>query len=137
MGKRAQLVREQAAKRKIDAQLVASQLHVRTQVNQAHIRRRTAELSVETALAAMDQSAESLRIIENRYKAGLATITDLLRAEDAERQGQFNYWHAVYGNAMAYAEQLYATGTLTPDVAEDLQLGFCYRVVCLPLPRRC
>ena len=51
----------------------------------------------------MDQSAESLRILKNRYDAGLATITDLLRAEDAERQSQSNYWHAVYGNAMAYA----------------------------------
>ncbi|MDR3776433.1 MAG: TolC family protein [Terracidiphilus sp.] len=121
MGKRAQLAREHAAKQKIDAQLIASQLHVRTQVNQAHIRRQTAELSVDSARAAMDQSAESLRILKNRYKVGLATITDLLRAEDAERQSQSNYWHAVYGNAMAYAEQLYATGTLTPDAAEDLQ----------------
>ena len=69
----------------------------------------------------MDQSAESLRILMNRYDAGLATITDLLRAEDAERQSQSNYWHAVYGNVMAYSELLYATGTLTPDAAEDLQ----------------
>jgi outer membrane protein TolC len=69
----------------------------------------------------MDQSAESLRILKNRYDAGLATITDLLRVEDAERQSQFNYWHAVCGNAMAYSELLYATGTLTPDAAEELQ----------------
>ena len=91
------------------------------EVSQAHIRRRTAELSLETAQAALDQSAESLRILKNRYGAGLANITDLLRAEDAERQSQSNYWHAVYGNAMAYAELLYATGTLTPAAAEDLQ----------------
>jgi len=121
LGKRGQLARESAAKEKIDAQLAASQLHVRTEVNQAHIHRQTAELSLETARAAMDQSEESLRILKNRYNAGLATITDLLRAEDAERQSQSNYWHAVYGNAMAYAEQLYATGTLTPDAAEELQ----------------
>ena len=38
----------------------------------------------------MDQSSESLRILKNRYGAGLATITDLLRAEDAERQSQTN-----------------------------------------------
>jgi outer membrane protein TolC len=94
---------------------------MRTEVSQAHIHRQTAELSMETARAAMDQSAESLRILKNRYSAGLATITDLLRAEDAERQSQSNYWHAVYGNAMAYAELLYATGTLTPDAAEELQ----------------
>ena len=115
------LRRRPQQKQKIDAQLSASQQHVRLEVSQAHIRRQTAELSLETAQAAMDQSAESLRIVKNRYGAGLATITDLLRAEDAERQSQSNYWHAVYGNAMAYAELLYATGTLTPDAAEDLQ----------------
>jgi outer membrane protein TolC len=69
----------------------------------------------------MDQSAESLRILKNRYGAGLAAITDLLRAEDAERQSESSYWHAVYQSAMAYAELLYATGTLTPDAAEGLQ----------------
>jgi outer membrane protein TolC len=121
LGKRGELERESAAKQKIDAQLAASQLHVRTEVNQAHIHRQTAELSLETAHAAMDQSVESLRVLKNRYGAGLATITDLLRAEDAERQSQSSYWHAVYSNAMAYAELLYATGTLTADAAEELQ----------------
>src|ERR1017187_7279504 len=121
IGKRAQLARESAAKQKIDAQVTASQQHLRLQVSQAHIYRQTAALSLETARAAMDQSAESLRILKNRYGAGLATITDLLRAEDAERQSQSNYWHAVYGNAIAYAELLFAIGTLTPDTAEELQ----------------
>ncbi len=121
LGKRVQLAQQTAAKQKIDAQLSASQQHVRLEVSQAHIHRRTAQLSLETAQAALDQSAESLRILKNRYGAGLANITDLLRAEDAERQSQSNYWHAVYGNAMAYAQLLYATGTLTPAAAEDLQ----------------
>ncbi len=120
-GRRAQLARESAAKQRIDAQLAASRQHVRIEVSQAHIHRQTAMLSLETARAAMDESVESLRILKNRYGAGLATITDLLRAEDAEGQSQSNYWHAVYGNAMAYAELLYATGTLTPDAAEELQ----------------
>jgi outer membrane protein len=121
VGKRAQLARESAAKQKIDAQLAATQQHLRLEVSQAHIHRQTAALQLETAQAALDQSAESLRILKNRYGAGLSTITDLLRAEDAERQSQSNYWHAVYGNAMAYSELLYATGTLTPDAAEELQ----------------
>ena len=119
--KRAQLAKEKAAKARVDAQLKAYQQQVRLQVNQAHIQRQTAELSLETARAAIDQAAESLRILKNRYGAGLATMTDLLRAEDAEREAQTNYWHAVYGNTLAYAQQLFATGTLTPDAAEDLQ----------------
>ena len=120
-GKRAQLSSERAAKQRIDAQAASYQQQVRLQVSQAHIHLQTAALSVATARAALAQSAESLRILKNRYSAGLATITDLLRAEDAERQSQTSYWHAVYGNAMAYTEVLYATGKLTPDAAEELQ----------------
>lgn len=121
LAKRAQLAREKAAKSLVNSHLNAYRQQVGLQVSQAHIQRQTAELSLETARAAIDQAAESLRILKNRYGAGLATITDLLRAEDAEREAQTNYWHAVYGNAMAYAQLLFATGTLTPGAAEDLQ----------------
>jgi outer membrane protein len=121
LGKRANLAREVAAKQRIDAQLSGIQQHVRLEVSRAHIHRKTAELLLETARAAMDQSAESLRILKNRYGAGLATITDLLRSEDAQRQSQSSYWHAVYENATAYAQLLYATGMLSADAAEELQ----------------
>jgi outer membrane protein TolC len=121
LGKRAELEREKAKKQRADAQLATYQQQVRLAVSQAYIHRKTAELSMETARAAMGQSAESLRILRNRYTAGLATITDLLRGEDAERESQSNYWHSVYGNASAYTELLYATGNLTPDAAEELQ----------------
>lgn len=119
--KRSQLAKERATKARVDAQLSKCQQQVRMQVSQAHIQRKTAELSLETARTAIDQATESLRILRNRYGAGLATITDLLRAEDAEREAQANYWQAVYGNALAYAQQLFATGTLTADAAEELQ----------------
>jgi outer membrane protein TolC len=121
IGKRAGLARENAAKLKIDAQLAQSRQNVRLEVSRAHIQQKTAELSLEAARAAMDQAAESLRILKNRYGAGLATMTDLLRAEDAERASQTNYWRAVYGNNLAHAGLLYATGTLTPEAAEELQ----------------
>jgi outer membrane protein len=121
IGKRAQLAHENAAKANISAQVESYRQRVRVEVSQAHIQRETARQSMETARAAIDQATESLRILKNRYEAGLATITDLLRAEDAERQSQTNYWHAVYGNTMAYAQLLFATGTLTPEAAEDLQ----------------
>ena len=119
--RRAQLQQQKAAQLRVDAQKSTADQQMRLQVSQAHIARQTASLSLDTARAAVDQSTESLRILRNRYNAGLATITDLLAAEDAERQAQTNYWHAVYGNAVAYAQLLFATGTLTPDAAEDLQ----------------
>ncbi|MGC9159511.1 MAG: TolC family protein [Terracidiphilus sp.] len=121
LGKHAQLARERAAKERIDAQKAASELQVRLEVSRAYIGRQTAQLSEQTAQAALAQAAESLRIVRNRYNAGLDPITELLRAEDAERQSQTSYWRAVYGSAVAYAELLYATGTLTPEAAEVLQ----------------
>ena len=120
-GKRAQLAHESATQQRINAQLALAQQHVRLEVSKANIQRRTAELSLETAQAAIAQASESLRILNNRYRAGLATITDLLRAEDAERQSQSAYWRAVYGITLAYADQLYVTGMLTPEAAEELQ----------------
>ena len=103
LSKRAQLARESAAKQKIDAQVAAIQQHRAARSEPGAHSPADGSTRLETARAAMDQSAESLRILKNRYGAGLATITDLLRAEDAERQSQSNYWHAVYGNAMAYS----------------------------------
>lgn len=119
--KRARFAKETAAKEHVDAQVSAYQRQIRLQVTQSHIQRQTAEQSLETARSALGQSDESLRILKNRYAAGLSTITDLLRAEDAERQSQTNYWQAVYGNAVAYAQLLFAQGALTPDAAEGLQ----------------
>jgi outer membrane protein len=119
LAKRAQLARANAQKLRTDAQASAQQQQARVQVSQAHIHRQTTSLQLDTARAAMQRADESLRILKNRYSAGLAT--DLLRAEDAGRQSRSNYWHAVYGNAMAYAELLYAQGILTPDLAEELQ----------------
>ena len=121
LSKRAQLAHEKAATARVNAQLESYRQRVRVEVNQAHIQLDTARQSMETAHAAIDQATESLRIIRNRYEAGLATITDLLRAEDAARQAQTSYWRAVYGNTVAYAQLLFATGTLTPEAAEDLQ----------------
>jgi outer membrane protein TolC len=121
MTKRAQLGQQKAAKARADAQLVEYRQQVTMQVSQAHIMRATAQQSMETAHAAVEQASEGLRIVRNRYDAGLATITDLLRAEDAEKESQANYWRAVYGNTVAYAQLLFATGTLTPEAAEDLQ----------------
>ncbi len=119
--KRAGLQEARAAQQKTEAQERAQEQQIRLAVSRAFTDHQTAERMVATARAAMDQSTESLRILRNRYDAGLATMTDLLRAEDAERQSQSSYWNAAYGNTVAYAGLLYATGRLTPDSAEKLQ----------------
>ncbi|MFZ0633624.1 MAG: TolC family protein [Acidobacteriaceae bacterium] len=121
LSKRAHLEQAKAAQQKAKAQERCQEQQIRLAVSRAFTDHRTAEQMVATARAATDRSTESLRILHNRYDAGLATMTDLLRAEDAERQSQENYWRAAYGNTVANAELLYATGQLTPDSAENLQ----------------
>jgi outer membrane protein TolC len=121
LGKNARLELAKAAQQKAAAQKRGQEQQIRLAVSRAFTDHETAERMVATARAAMDQSTESLRILRNRYGAGLATMTDLLRAEDAQRQSQNNYWRAAYGNTVAYAGLLYATGQLTPDSAENLQ----------------
>lgn len=49
--------------------------------------------------------------MRQRYAAGLATMTDLLRAEDAERQSRANYWQAIFRSALSYAQLQFAGGT--------------------------
>jgi outer membrane protein TolC len=119
--KRAHLEQAHAAQQKAAAQERSQQQQIRLAVSRAFTSHRTSEQMVATARASMEQSAEGLRILRNRYGAGLATMTDLLRAEDTERQSQTSYWQAAYGNTVAYAALLYATGQLTPDTAGALQ----------------
>jgi outer membrane protein len=121
LSKRAHLEHAKAAQLKAAAQEQLQEEQIRLAVSRAFTGHETAERMLATARAALDQSTESLRIMRNRYNAGLATMTDLLRSEDAERQSQTNYWRAAYGNTVAYAALLYATGQLTPDSAENLQ----------------
>ena len=121
LGKRAHLEQARAAQAKAAAEERGQEQQIRLAVSRAFTGHATSERMVATAHAALDQSAEGLRILRNRYDAGLATMTDLLHAEDAQRQSQNSYWQAAYGNTVAYAALLYATGQLTPDTAETLQ----------------
>lgn len=121
LSKRAHLEQARAAQQKAAAQERLQEQQIRLAVSRAFTGHQSAERMVATARAAMDESTESLRILRNRYDAGLATMSDLLRAEDAERQSQNDYWRAAYGNTVSYAGLLYATGQLTLDSAENLQ----------------
>jgi outer membrane protein TolC len=121
LGKRAHLEQARAVQAKAAAEERGQEQQIRLAVSRAFTGHATSERMVVTAHAALDQSAEGLRILRNRYDAGLATMTDLLHAEDAQRLSQNNYWQAAYGNTVAYAALLYSTGQLTPDTAETLQ----------------
>ena len=94
------------------AQMVAA---VKLQVREAYLNLSTAQQRVEVSRRAQSEAAESLRIIQNRYEAGLATITDLLQVETAHTSAQKNYLNALFDYRLSYAALELATGELAPD----------------------
>ena len=69
-----------------------------------------APAQLEVAEAVLSQAAEALRIIQDRYETGLATITDILRAETALVRARMNVTSAIEAQYVSYANILLATG---------------------------
>lgn len=87
----------------------------RLQVRRAWADLRASVQRIEVARAAMAEAAESLRITQNRYSAGLANVTDLLRNETAVLESKTRYLAAVHDQRIAATNLELAAGTLNPD----------------------
>ena len=111
--KKAQLTREKALLERIAAAHQAASDQVRLEVRRAWYDFDSARQQVGVAQAAVGQAEESTRINQNRYDAGITTITDLLTIEEARRRAQTDYWEAVYRLRASYANLELATGTLS------------------------
>lgn len=113
--KAAQLTQEKALQERVAAMRQSAENAVRLEVRRAYYNADTASQQVEVARAATEQAKESLRINQNRYDSGLATITDLLRVEETYRAAQSDYWAAIYRYRTGYARLQLAIGDLGPD----------------------
>jgi outer membrane protein TolC len=98
-------------------QLQAMESAMALEVHQALIRVRSAEQQVLAMQAAEAQSQESLRILQNRYEAGLATMTDLLSAEAARSAARTALAETIYQQRLSLARMEYAAGILNPGSA--------------------
>lgn len=110
--KKAQLTREKALQERMAAAHQAASDQVRLEVRRAYYDFDSARQQVGVAQAAVGQAEESMRINQNRYDAGITTITDLLTIEEAMRRAQTDYWEAVYRLRTSYANLELASGTL-------------------------
>lgn len=70
---------------------------------------------IEVARASVTMAVESLRIIKNRYEAGLTEVTELLRSETALLESQTRVLEAVRDQRMAAVALEAARGKLTKD----------------------
>jgi outer membrane protein len=113
--KKARLEREHAGLDQAQALRQSAQDNVRLEVRRAWYDLDSARQSVEINRMAAEQAEEALRIVSNRYQAGMTTITEMLRSEDSARTARTNYWEAVYRLSASYAALELAMGVLTPQ----------------------
>jgi outer membrane protein TolC len=113
--KRAQLARERALQEKIAAVKETASDAVRLEVRRAYYEVDAARQQLDVAHASIAASEESLKINQNRYEAGLSTITDLLAAEETARRTQAEYWETVCRYYTSYAALELASGSLNPQ----------------------
>jgi outer membrane protein len=114
---RARLAAARYRQAQAQAQLEQTTAAVKLQVREAYLNLTTAQQRVDVSRQAQSQAEESLRIIQNRYEAGLATVTDLLQVESANTSTRKNYLNALFDYRLSYAALELATGELAPDSA--------------------
>jgi outer membrane protein len=88
---------------------------IQLEVRRAHVALTAARQRIEVATAAVGQAEESLRIIKNRYEAGLTTVTELLRNETALLETSTRRLAAIYDHRVAAVMLELAAGTLSGD----------------------
>jgi outer membrane protein len=84
---------------------------IRLEVKDALLGLETAEKNIPTTQKAVTQGEENLRVNEERYKAQVTTITDLLDAQTLLAQARENYYRALYDHNLAKARLERAMGT--------------------------
>jgi len=95
------------------AQLRELSAGIELQVRQAQSNLSSARQRIEVAQAVVTASEESLRITKNRYDAGLATLTDLLRNETALSETRMRLLAAIYDERLAATAVELAAGSLS------------------------
>ena len=70
----------------------------------------TSEKNIPTTRQAVEQGEENLRVSEERYKAQVTTITEVLDAQTRLSQARVNYFMAFYDHNLAKARLLRAIG---------------------------
>ncbi len=90
---------------------------VQIEVRKAYLDANAAAQRAATARGASDQAKESMRIVQNRYEAGLTTATELFRTQTALLEATTGYLSALQDWQAARAQLERAAGVLTPESA--------------------
>lgn len=85
------------------------------EIRRAHADLQSAVQRAAVAASMAAQAEESLRIIRDRYEAGLEDVTALLRSESALTSSRYRRLGSLYEQRVARAALEHAAGTLTAD----------------------
>jgi len=72
-----------------------------------------AEYNITVTKKAIEQAEEDFRINQSRYKAQLATTTNVLDAQTRLVRAKINYYNALYNYRISLMKLAWSTGTLT------------------------
>lgn len=114
-GREARLAVEKSALARTEAARDLAANNIRLDVRRAWFAHDASRQMLEVSRASVRQAEESLRMVRDRYESGLASITDLLRAEDADRTSRVDYWQSVYSYIVSHAALELAAGALNPE----------------------
>jgi len=110
-GKEWHTVREvEAAKRELEKTRNDLVEQIGLQVRQVLLDIKTAETNIPTTKKAVEQGEENVRVSEERYKAQVTTITEVLDAQTRLSQARVNYYTALYTHHLASAQLLRVIG---------------------------
>ena len=112
-GRSARISKARAAESMAAAEQEHLSNQIRLEVARAYQQHVSARERLVVAGQAIDQALETLRIIQNRYREGLTTITEVLRAETALVRARLNLVAARYDHYVSYAHVLLSVGKLT------------------------
>lgn len=83
------------------------------QVRSAYVDLKEAEYNITVTKKAIEQAEEDFRINQSRYKAQLATTTNVLDAQTRLVRAKINYYNALYNYRISLMKLAWSTGTLT------------------------
>jgi outer membrane protein TolC len=113
VGRRARLEKAKAAESMATAEQERLAHEIRLEVVRAYQQHISARGRLGVAGQVIDQATETHRIVQNRYREGLTTITEVLRSETALFRARLNLIAARSDHYVSYAHLLLSTGKLT------------------------
>jgi outer membrane protein TolC len=111
-GRKSRIAQARAAQSIANAEQEQLANQIRFEIVRAYQQYITARERLEAVAEVSAQASETLRIVQDRYHAGITTITELLRAETALVRARSDLLAARYDQYLSYANVLLATGQL-------------------------